>query len=659
MSNRHQELASPKQTALGKDFSNPLIVDSLLKTIWFINAPCYCNKALTIPGQTATGKELSNPLMAAGSDEFHQIVDFLAGSHIRYALTANSTIYVSLIEQFWQTATVKTITNGEQKLIAIVDGHKFTITEASVRRHLQLADVDSISSLPNTENFENLTQMSNIATAIIFLATNRTFNFSQLIFDGVHVPLFDAMIVHDLPGQGEGPTLFVESQHTPIISPHTLQPTSLHPITSPDQSTQEPTSEPYPTSLHSTEPQIQQTITTLPHDSPLPGGYTPGSDEGSQKLAELTNLCTKLADRVTSLEKELKHTKEVHGNALTKLVKKFKKLEDKLKSTTKRRKSRMVLSDDEEDTGLENSSKQGRMDETEFADVEEEFAAKILAQTSSERVKTYKRRRITNSPKISTAEDTAEGTARGIFDTAEETDEDIAKRIQEEDQAKAIELQEQERLNLEAAKELQRQLEHRQATDDIEWQTIVQQVQESQSGSMIRYQTLKRKPVTVAQARKNMMTYLKNMAGYKMNYFKGMSYDQIRPIFEKEYNKVQTLFQKEPEVEKTMPKRAVEETLLQESFKKLKAAQVPKIVPSEEFKVEVLQTKHPIMDWEIHIEDSRKYWKLIRVSNITEAYYNFQDMLTTLDREDLDTQWRLVKDRFTSAEPAEDMEKAL
>ncbi|GKF68857.1 hypothetical protein Tco_0198536 [Tanacetum coccineum] len=34
MSNRHQELASPEQTASGKDFSNPLIVDSLLKTIW-------------------------------------------------------------------------------------------------------------------------------------------------------------------------------------------------------------------------------------------------------------------------------------------------------------------------------------------------------------------------------------------------------------------------------------------------------------------------------------------------------------------------------------------------------------------------------------------------------------------------------------------------
>ncbi|GJW13771.1 hypothetical protein Tco_0017904 [Tanacetum coccineum] len=64
MSNRHQELASPEQTVSGKDFSNPLIVDSLLKTIWFINAPCFCNEALAIPGQTETGKELSNPLMA-------------------------------------------------------------------------------------------------------------------------------------------------------------------------------------------------------------------------------------------------------------------------------------------------------------------------------------------------------------------------------------------------------------------------------------------------------------------------------------------------------------------------------------------------------------------------------------------------------------------
>ncbi|GJR66514.1 hypothetical protein Tco_0012579 [Tanacetum coccineum] len=36
MSNRHQELASPKQMASGKDFSNPLMADSLPKTIWVV-----------------------------------------------------------------------------------------------------------------------------------------------------------------------------------------------------------------------------------------------------------------------------------------------------------------------------------------------------------------------------------------------------------------------------------------------------------------------------------------------------------------------------------------------------------------------------------------------------------------------------------------------
>ncbi|GJR78223.1 retrovirus-related pol polyprotein from transposon TNT 1-94 [Tanacetum coccineum] len=59
------------QTVIGKDYSNLLIADSLLKTIWFINAPCYGNEALaspkanelTIPEQTATGKGISNPFM--------------------------------------------------------------------------------------------------------------------------------------------------------------------------------------------------------------------------------------------------------------------------------------------------------------------------------------------------------------------------------------------------------------------------------------------------------------------------------------------------------------------------------------------------------------------------------------------------------------------
>ncbi|GJW79611.1 ribonuclease H-like domain-containing protein [Tanacetum coccineum] len=326
----------------------------------------------------------------------------------------------------------------------------------------------------------------------------------------------------------------------------------------------------------------EQTVSGKDFSNLANGGYTPGSVEGSMKLKELTDLCTTLVTRVTSLETELKKTKEVHGKALTKLVKKVKRLEDKLKSTNKKRKAKMVISDEEEDLVLEDPSKQGRMEETEYAEeeyarveheyAEEEYAgvehdfdlseqqvtplkaphvgvqnqetfeaelsilsaAKILAEASKERVK----RRSTDSSQVSTA--------LGLFGTADDiqdTDREFARKIQEEEQTKALEQQEQERANFEAALKLQKQLDQeKKEADDIDWKKIVEQVQERQLGSMIRYPNLKKKPVTVAQARKNMMVYLKNMANYKMSYFKGMSYDQIRPIFEKEYNKVQTLF---------------------------------------------------------------------------------------------------------------------
>ncbi|GJS24583.1 DNA helicase [Tanacetum coccineum] len=112
--------------------------------------------------------------------------------------------------------------------------------------------------------------------------------------------------------------------------------------------------------------------------------------------------------------------------------------------------------------------------------------------------------------------------------------------------------------------------QERKAADDIVWSKIVEHAQERQSGSMIRYHSFKKKPVTVAQARKNMMVYLKNMANYKMKYFKGMSSDQMRPIFGEEYRKVQTLFKKDSKVSKSEKKRVAEEALLQESFKKFK-----------------------------------------------------------------------------------------
>ncbi|GJZ77291.1 hypothetical protein Tco_0641963 [Tanacetum coccineum] len=74
------------------------------------------------------------------------IVDFLNASYIRYALTVNPTIYTSCIEQFWSIAKAKRV-NGKVQLQALVDGKKIIITEATVRRDLQLEDANGVDSL--------------------------------------------------------------------------------------------------------------------------------------------------------------------------------------------------------------------------------------------------------------------------------------------------------------------------------------------------------------------------------------------------------------------------------------------------------------------------------------------------------------------------------
>ncbi|GJR82001.1 hypothetical protein Tco_0152786 [Tanacetum coccineum] len=166
---------------------------------------------------------LFKPTESAG---YTEIVDFLRRSKLRYALTHNPPIYDSLVKQFWQTATARTLADGTQQLNATIDTIEYTITEESVRRQLQLADASGIHMLQNEEIFAGLQNIgyvndrtftfwkshftpqwrflihhilhclssksggwdqfgSNIAIALICLSTGRDFNFSKLIFDGM------------------------------------------------------------------------------------------------------------------------------------------------------------------------------------------------------------------------------------------------------------------------------------------------------------------------------------------------------------------------------------------------------------------------------------------------------------------------------------------
>nr|GEW29813.1 hypothetical protein [Tanacetum cinerariifolium] len=172
---------------------------------------------------------------------------------------------------------------------------------------------------------------------------------------------------------------------------------------------------------------------------------------------------------------------------------------------------------------------------------------------------------------------------------------------------------------------------------------------------VMKYQALKIKPLTEAQAKRNMIVYLKNMANYKMNYFKGISYDEIRPLFEKYYNynhvflnevyegikvlEKEVRQEKEVEVESSKTKG---ESLEQEIAKKQKIEQ-----ETEELKKNLqivlddddvyadatpLASKILIINYKTHTEINSPYFKIIRANgNHRERFENTEPKNDTDD----------------------------
>nr|GEV17356.1 hypothetical protein [Tanacetum cinerariifolium] len=184
-------------------------------------------------------------------------------------------------------------------------------------------------------------------------------------------------------------------------------------------------------------------------------------------------------------------------------------------------------------------------------------------------------------------------------------------------------------------------------------------------GKILRYQALKRKPQTEAHARKNMMVYLKNMAGFKMDFFKGMSYDDIRPIFEKHFNYIMGFLEKsEKELEeeaskalkrksKSSKQQAAKKQKFDEEVEELKKHL--QIVPNDEDDVYTeatpLALKDPVVDYQIHTENNKPYYKVIRADGTHQLFLSFLSLLKNFDREDLEMLWKIVQERFASSKP--------
>nr|GEV96874.1 hypothetical protein [Tanacetum cinerariifolium] len=169
----------------------------------------------------------------------------------------------------------------------------------------------------------------------------------------------------------------------------------------------------------------------------------------------------------------------------------------------------------------------------------------------------------------------------------------------------------------------------------INWDDVIDQVQrkEKEDNVVMRYQALKRKLQIEAQARKNMMIYLRNMAGFKMDYFKGMSYDDIRPIFEKYFNSYVAFLEKTKE----------------------QAKETSSNMPNDEDDVYTeatpLARKVSVVDYEIYTKNNKPYYKIIRADRSPQLFLSFLSLLRNFDREDLEVLWQLIKKRFASSKP--------
>nr|GEU96914.1 hypothetical protein [Tanacetum cinerariifolium] len=180
---------------------------------------------------------------------------------------------------------------------------------------------------------------------------------------------------------------------------------------------------------------------------------------------------------------------------------------------------------------------------------------------------------------------------------------------------------------------------------------------------------MKKKPQTESEARKNMMIYLKNTAGYKMNFFKGMSYADICPIFQARFDEnMRFLFKSREEIEEEDEEiiKSINETPAQKAAKRRKlneeaqeAEELKKqleIVNDEDDDVfteaTLLGRKVHVVDYEIVMINNKPRYKIFKADDTHQLYISFITLLKNFDREDLEDLWRIVKERFSTSKPS-------
>ncbi|GKD62572.1 hypothetical protein Tco_1300081 [Tanacetum coccineum] len=161
----------------------------------------------------------------------------------------------------------------------------------------------------------------------------------------------------------------------------------------------------------------------------------------------------------------------------------------------------------------------------------------------------------------------------------------------------------------------------------------------------IRAKEKRNKPLTKAQKRNTMSTYLKNM-DMDIELVVG---NEVRAEAET--------------AQESSSKRAGTKRNNNEDKETIELLRQIEVVPDKEevaINVIPLATKPPsIVDYKIHKEGKKTYYQIIRADGSSKMYLVFSHMLKSFDREDLETLWKLVKAKHGSTRPEKGYERVL
>ncbi|GJW53766.1 hypothetical protein Tco_0097851 [Tanacetum coccineum] len=165
----------------------------------------------------------------------------------------------------------------------------------------------------------------------------------------------------------------------------------------------------------------------------------------------------------------------------------------------------------------------------------------------------------------------------------------------------------------------------------------------------LRAEEIRRKPPTKAQKRNQMCTYLKNMANYKHKGSKS----------QEEGSKKRTREELESNNSK---KQKIDENVEAKVDDEAEMNKLMEIVPNDEVEIDAipLATKSPIIvDWKIIKERKMGYFQIIRADGSSRRYSLMIRILQNINREDMETLWKLVKAKHGNTRPEEAYEREL